>query len=124
SDMVDKGDYVFPKPYEGSYQFIPRPAPRDVSGRILSVFGRITMIGQHDAVAVDLGRKDGIEPGHVLGVYQAGMEYRDPRNGDNITGYARRAGILIVYKSYDLISHAVVMEAKYPLRVEDRVANP
>ena len=50
--------------------------------------------------------------------------HRDPVSGDWIRGYDRRAGILIVYKSYDKVSHALVMDAHHPLRVDDVVGRP
>jgi len=124
SDVVKKGDLLLPLEYERELQFAPRPAPRDRSGRIISVFGGINMIGQYNSVTLDLGFRDGIEPGHVLGVFQKRERHRDPVTGDWVSAYDRRAGILMVYKSYDKVSHALVMEAQHPLRVDDVVGRP
>lgn len=123
-DVVKRGDVLLPLGGQREYEFVPRPAPRDRHGRIISVFGGINMIGQYNSVSLDLGIRDGIEPGHVLGVFQKRGRHRDPVSGDWIAGYDRRAGILIVYKSYDKVSHALVMDAQYPLRVDDVVGRP
>ena len=123
-DVAKKGDVLLPLGSRSDFQFVPRPAPRDRNGRIISVFGGINMIGQFNSVTLDLGLRDGIEPGHVLGVFQKRGRHRDPVSGDWIRGYDRRAGILIVYKSYDKVSHALVMDAHHPLRVDDVVGRP
>jgi hypothetical protein len=121
---VKPGDYVLPRHSEGEYQFLPQPAPAAAQGHILSVFGGIRMIGQYDSVAIDLGHADGIAPGQVFAVLQPRDARRDPRSGKRVQGYDRRAGLLMVYQSYEHISHAVVMEARVPLRVHDLVAAP
>ena len=124
TDVVKKGDLLLPLENRREMQFAPRPAPGDRHGRIVSVFGGINMIGQYNSVTLDLGSRDGIEPGHVLGVFQKRARHRDPVTGDMVKGYDRRAGILIVYKSYAKLSHALVMEAQHPLRVDDVVGRP
>ncbi|MBD3671337.1 MAG: LysM peptidoglycan-binding domain-containing protein [Gammaproteobacteria bacterium] len=124
SYLVNKGYFVLPRQEKSSYQFIPQSAPRESDGRILSVFGGIQMIGQYDAVSLNLGREQGIEPGHVFGVFQPRDAQRDPISGRRIEGYDRRAGVLMVYESYAKFSHAVVMEARVPLRVGDLVGRP
>ena len=124
SSGVNKGYYVLPRHLQGDYQFIPQPPPAQVRGHILSVFGGIQMIGQYDSIAIDLGRSDGIVPGQVFAVLQPREAQLDPRNGELVPGLARHAGLLIVYQAYDHVSHAVVMEARVPLRVHDVVARP
>ena len=124
TEAVKAGYRLFPLEARNEMLFEPRPAPAERYGRIISVFGGINMIGQYNSVSLDLGRRDGIEPGHVLGVYQQRQRYRDPLTGDWVEGQQRRAGILIVYKSYEQVSHALVMEAQRPLRVDDEVRRP
>lgn len=124
TDAVKKGDRLLPLEDDKALRFIPRPAPKFRHGRIISVFGGINMIGQYNSVTLDLGIRDGIEPGHVLGVFQKRARYRDPQTGDWVKAYDRRAGILMVYTSYDKVSHALVMSAQHPLRVDDVVGRP
>jgi hypothetical protein len=121
---VNKGDLVLPRPPEQAYRFLPQPPPVGAQGHILSVFGGIRMIGQYDSVALDLGKAEDIVPGQVFAVLQPRDAQRDPRSGKLVQGYDRRAGLLMVYQVYEHISHAVVMEARVPLRVHDLVAAP
>ena len=44
---------------------------------MIGVEGGLTQAGQHQLVVVNLGARDGIEPGHVLAIYQRGEEITD-----------------------------------------------
>jgi len=73
------GDRLFPVHKEEiDRSFMPRAPERQLEGRIISVVEGVTQIGQHQVVVLNLGRRDGLEPGHVLAVYQAGEVVDDP----------------------------------------------
>jgi hypothetical protein len=38
----------------------------------------VSQIGQHHVVVINRGAADGLAPGHVLGIFQAGQEIEDP----------------------------------------------
>lgn len=124
SYSVNRGDFVLPRPAEETYSFLPQPPPHGTRGHILSVFGGIRMIGQYDSVALDMGKAEGIAPGQVFAVLQPRDAQRDPHSGKRVQGFDRRAGLLMVYQVFDHVSHALVMEARVPLRVQDLVAAP
>jgi hypothetical protein len=74
---VLNGDRLLPHSETEYTQFVPRPPNAEVRGRILSVVDGVSQIGQHQVVALSLGRNDGIEPGHVLGIFEAGRLAND-----------------------------------------------
>jgi LysM repeat protein len=75
---VSIGDRVIPAAAEEPLSnFYPRPAPAGLRGSILSVLNGVTQVGQFDVVAVDLGTRDRLEPGHVFEIFQGGGQERD-----------------------------------------------
>jgi hypothetical protein len=84
---VLKGDRLMPQEREEYPDFVPRAPGAPVEGRIISVVDGVSQIGQHHVVVINKGTADGLEPGHVLGIFQAGVEIAD-RIG---TGMAHRA---------------------------------
>jgi len=67
------GDRLFPvaqDPFPSS--FIPRAFDQSTEGQIVAVIDGVTQIGQYNVVVLNLGRRDGIEMGHVLAVSQQG----------------------------------------------------
>jgi LysM repeat protein len=119
------GDYLVRPPAEGfNSDFYPRPPPRAVRGRILSVFDGVSQIGQYQIVALSRGARDGLEPGHLLDILQTGRKARDPHGPGSIKLPETFAGQLMVFKVEDKVSFALVMEAVREVHVLDVVANP
>ncbi len=107
--------------------FMPHPPNKPMEGRIVSVVDGVTRIGQYQVVALNLGNQDGVEVGHVLAVYQQGETIRDtvsPERNDTVQLPDERAGIVMVFRSFERMSYALVMQATGPLRLYDVVRNP
>lgn len=122
------GDVLVPKKASGLDQtFIPRPPQKPIEGQIISVIDGVSRIGQYQTVVINKGEQDGLETGHVLAVYQKGKKVRDnygPNPGESISLPDQRAGIALVYRTFDQVSYALVMEAYTDMRVYDEVRNP
>jgi len=109
------------------FNFIPRPPIEEVKGEIMSVFQGVAQIGQYNIVVLNVGEREGVEPGHVLAIYQRGVRVRDPNKTwiwNTVDLPDERAGILMVFRVYEKMSYALVMEAQRPLHIRDWVTNP
>ena len=104
--------------------FHPATPEKAVEGRIISVLDGVTQIGQHDVVVLDLGAEQGMERGHVLAVYQTGETIEDPRTEEQVKLPDERAGTLMVFRTFDRLSYALVMGATRTMHVLDTVRNP
>lgn len=102
----------------------PRAPAQDVAGHILSVPGGVRFIGRLDVVALNLGRREGLAPGHVLAVKQRGEQVVDPVTGELLRLPGEEAGLVMVFRPYERVSYALVMRATRSLAVGDRVHAP
>lgn len=57
--------------------FIPRQPTHKIDGRILSVFGGVSQVGQHQIIVLNRGERDNLESGHIVFVRQAGDTIKD-----------------------------------------------
>ena len=57
--------------------FLPRAPDQELTGTIISVVDGVSQVGLHQAVVIDRGTRDGLQPGHVLAVYQKGEVVTD-----------------------------------------------
>jgi len=109
-------------------QFEPRSPDRPVEGRIVHVVDGVTQIGQYQVIVINRGTEHGLEPGHVLSVWQAGARVSDSVDsrlfGRKVQLPDERAGTLMVFKTYDRLSYALVMQAEGPIHTLDNVRNP
>ena len=122
------GDRLIPKrDYGLDETFIPHAPQSAVEGQIISVVDGVSVIGQYQTVVINRGEQDGVETGHVLAVYQTGKTVRDVRDlktSGTVTLPDTRAGILMVIRTFDRVSYALVMEAERDMRIHDFVRNP
>lgn len=124
------GDYLLEADAPLPANFLPRAPEESIDGRIISVVDGISLIGQYQVVVINRGIRHGIEPGHVLTAWHAGEEIVDPVRGGRIVNREKVqlpdevAGTIMVFRSFDRMSYALVMEAQSELEVLDAVRNP
>jgi hypothetical protein len=123
---VRVGDRLFPFEAEAElYSFEPHPVPPDTDGFILANLDPdVTQITQYSSVVINLGAQEGLEPGHVLAIYGKDREVEDQVSGGTIKIPGERSGLVMVYRVYDLVSYALVMQAERAIRLQDRVTTP
>ncbi len=119
------GDYLLPLNKERkTINFLPKAPNNKVKGYIISVINGVTDIGQNNVVALSLGRREGMEEGDVLDIYQGGVTVRDRKANEPVKLPDEKAGILMVFRVFDKVSYALVLEATRVLHVMDVVQNP
>ncbi|WGL15338.1 LysM peptidoglycan-binding domain-containing protein [Microbulbifer bruguierae] len=104
--------------------FQPSAPQVPVDGIILGVEEGVTQVAKYDVVAINRGLREGLEPGHVLAIYKRGATVRDRLARETVKLPDERAGVLMVFRSFEKMSLGLVLEADKPLEVFDLVRNP
>ena len=104
--------------------FFPSAPEGDVNGVIISVFGGVTQVGQYDVVVLNRGEREGMEVGNVLAIYKRGALAKDRIANQTIRLPSERAGLLMVFRTFEKLSYGLVLETERPLAVNDEVRNP
>jgi hypothetical protein len=104
--------------------FYPKPAPDGQEGLIIGLLKGVSSAGQYDAVVLNVGQREQIEPGHVFSIYRTGETIRDPVVNDTVQLPSEHAGILMVFKSFDKVSYGLIMRATNVISVGDEIRNP
>ena len=132
---TEPGDKLFAGGVDVPLDFIPSPPKIRTSGRIMAVSNGVTVIGQYEVVVINRGSADGLAPGNVLAVFQAGEVIPDTANKGFLNEGSRlgakkvrlpdeRTGTFMVFKTFDHLSYGLIMEASDVIRVADLVENP
>ncbi len=125
---VMQGDRLVAQKELLALKFEPRAPDRPIAGSIVHVVDGVTQIGQYQVIVINRGARDGLEPGHILTVWQAGARIQDRIDtglfGRKVQLPDERAGTLMVFKTYDRLSYALVMQAEGPIHTLDKVRNP
>jgi hypothetical protein len=127
-EEIRVGDRLLPEPTRLLSSYVPRAPSAPVDGAIVSVYGdAVSLVGQNQVVALSLGTADGIEPGHVLTILRAGRRVDDrtePGERAQIKLPDEPSGMLMVFRTFQRVSYALVLEISQTVTVGDRVTNP
>jgi hypothetical protein len=121
------GNYLMSEEDVNQFNFLPRSPDREIDGRIISVLAGGSLIGQYDVVVINRGSAAGLEPGHVLRVFQTGRTIRDTERGafgQKVRLPDEAAGTMMVFRTTERLSYALVMEATTDIALLDGVRNP
>lgn len=124
-EEVQIGDRVLPTEARSvDSNFFPSAPEGDLRGEIISVVSGVTQVGQYDVVVLNRGEREGLEVGNVLAIYKKGALTRDRIANETIQLPSERAGLLMVFRTFDKLSYGLVLMTERPLSVSDEVRNP
>ena len=108
--------------------FLPNPPENEVTGTIVNTETGLSQVGRLDVVTLNLGRKDGLKQGTILGIYKVGGEIKDSfakkKTPKKIELPNERAGLLMVFETFKHMSFAIVLESEIGVVINDKVGNP
>jgi hypothetical protein len=136
-----EGDRLLPHTEKDLFtNFMPNSPETDINASIIYARDVLSEIGQYQVVVLDKGASDGIDVGNVFEVFEPGKIVRDsigenrksfedsalidylgkmPRRGDPVQLPDVRAGVIMVFRTFDRVSYALVMEALRPIHIND-----
>ncbi|XOZ32675.1 LysM peptidoglycan-binding domain-containing protein [Halomonadaceae bacterium KBTZ08] len=124
-EEIEPEDRLLPtEEREITTRFQPRAPEDEIRGRMIDVEDGVSNIGQYNVVVINRGEREGLKAGHVLAAYKQGDKARDPKTDDLLRLPSERAGLLMVFRTYDKLSYGLVLQATRPLEVMDEVRNP
>lgn len=123
--------------------FVPHAPETNILGRVLDIYGGVAEAGPESIISINRGSRDGIEIGHVLAINRYGPVIKDPEyvaSKDNSTSSKsdsaailpagmiklpdERVGLLMVFRVFERVSYALVMQASQPINKLDSVSTP
>jgi hypothetical protein len=122
-----EGDILLQVPQEERMDFIPRPPGTQVDGTIMSVIDERTVVADYDVVIINRGSKHGLEPGHVLEVWEAGEQVQDTTRNPKSRRVQlpdERNGVALIFKAYDRMSYGLMWQSDREVKVGDAVRSP
>jgi len=122
------GDRILPtNEQEVVLNYFPMPPEESIKGNIIGVHDGVTQIGRYNVVVIDKGTSDGLKTGHELDIYQRGKIARDPYSpvkNDEVQMPDEYAGKLMIFRPFERVSYALVMQARKDIHVLDKVQTP
>ncbi len=145
---INRGDRLVPRAEALISSYSPHSPDREVKGKIIANAAGLTDSAQYSVVILNVGKREGVEPGVVLATYHAGatVSTRDPDQvgGSSIINKISQAlgggekdpypaevklpdernGLVFVFRSFEKVSYALVLNSRLAIQLGDTVKNP
>ena len=123
---VRRGDRVLPE-YDPMLPtlFYPTNAEDVVAGgQVVRVMGSIGTAAKNSVVTIDRGSLQGVQVGHVFSINQKGEVVTDPKTKERVQLPGQRIGNVMVFKSFEHLSYAYVLDSELPIKVGAGIQPP
>jgi hypothetical protein len=126
---VQTSDQLLPTGKETAFAAVPRAAPADLQAAVSSIYGGLEQTGRYGIITISAGRNKGVEPGQVIALdrFRGNANYRG-RTGDEkvqlIPLPSERYGVAMVFRVFNRLSYAIVLDSSLPVQMGDNVVAP
>ena len=129
---ISTGDRLVAMALPTLNQYVPRAPAGFIRGRIIGMYNGLSTSesGRDSVVSINKGKRDGLEAGHVLAIMRAGITVADPlssKSRDTAPAFKlpdERYGLVFVFRVFDAVSYALVMESTRPISPSDIIQTP
>lgn len=128
TEEIQANDRLVQAPKQTFINYAPHRPEQPIHGRIISAANGVAESGQYYNVAINRGTRDGVELGHVFGIFRQGNAVEIARNTRDLPVLAplptEQVGELFVYRVFEKVSYGLVMKSQNAIHVGDQIAPP
>jgi len=128
---VGAGDKLVAAGRPQPVNYAPRAPSSQIKGRVIAIYGvgvgNVGEAGPQQVISINRGKANGVEVGHVLALYNLGGTVRDTSKGDSSARIQlpdERAGLAFVFRVFERVSYALIMQISKPVAPLDVVQTP
>lgn len=123
---IGRGDRLMPAPKKDIIAYVPHAPEKKIGAQIMTIYGGVNEGGKLSIITLNRGARDGLETGHVLALNRHRNAAGRDDDGQKIDVQLpdERYGLAFVFRTFDRISYALVMESSRSVIIGDTVTNP
>jgi hypothetical protein len=130
------GDKLVPAGKPQIPVYAPRAPSSNIQGQVMALYGDRAQLAEAAIgaiISINRGRSQGVEVGNVFALYRLGITVGaaegakygwTSKSGSDLKLPNERYGLAFVFRVFDRVSYALVMQASRPVNLNDVVQNP
>lgn len=119
------GDRLVPIPPTPIINYVPHAPEKDITARVVAVYGGVSFAGQNNIISINRGSSSGIDIGTVLELGRYGKIIPDRTNDKKPIRLPDEIyGQLFIFRVFNNISYGLVMQVTDVVSVGDVVRTP
>ena len=122
---VNRGDRLINTEEEAYIAYVPHAPDKMIKGRIVSAYNSVNEVAQNSIITLNRGKRDGMEIGHVLAAYRNGEWVKSElKPGKKVKLPDERVGLIFIFRVFDNLSYALVLQSTRQFKLGDVVQTP
>ena len=128
--MYPQRVHWFPDTYARTHTkmaYAPHKPEQAIEAKIMSIYGGLREGGAGSVVSLNRGANDGLEVGHVLGLFRNRISQaidQDTMERVDTPIPEERYALVFVFRVFAKVSYALVLESSRPVTIGDSARNP
>ncbi len=125
-EEMARGDRLLPAPTPEIISYAPHRPEQEIAARIMSIYGGVQEGGTGSVVSLNRGKNDGLEIGHVVALFRKRTSVDVDDNGRRTETPVpeERYALAFVFRVFDRVSYALVVESSKSVIIGDAARNP
>ncbi len=122
---ITSGDRLAVSLPASAIPFVPHSPSKPIHGKVVAGSdGSVGEIPPLSVVVLNRGGRDGVEVGHVLGLFHSEGVVRAANTGRTLRLPEERYGVAMVFRVFPRMAYALILNASRPVHINDVVHNP
>ncbi len=127
-EEIRAGDRLLPMPERGFVSYTPHAPEQEIDARVVSIYNSSALVNaaQNQVVTISAGEYDGLQTGHILKLLTQGARIQDKTDATRpiIKLPSENNGMAMVFRTFERVSYALILNVQTTVRVGDRLVNP
>jgi hypothetical protein len=126
-EEIMRGDRLIPAPPVNIISYVPHRPDNQVAARVMTIYGGVSEGGRASIVSLNRGKNNGLEVGHVLALFRNRISSsidEDTMQRVDTPIPEERYALVFVFRVFNGVSYALVLESSKPVTVGDYARNP
>ena len=125
-EEMARGDRLIPAPPPEIIAYAPHRPEQEVAARVMSIYGGVQEGGTNSVISLTRGKNDGLEIGHVVALFRkrVSLNVDDDGRRTETPIPEERYGLAFVFRVFDRVAYALVVESSKSVIVGDAARNP
>ena len=123
---VSVDDRMLPAGKAEALAFVPHAPPANAAGRVVSIYGGLGEGGRNSIITLSVGKQQGAEPGQVFALYRnrGNVTYTGDGKKEQYDLPEERYGLVFVFRVFNHLSYALVLDSSVSVKVADSARAP
>ncbi|MDR0716155.1 MAG: LysM peptidoglycan-binding domain-containing protein [Azoarcus sp.] len=125
-EEIGTGDLMLPTEGELIFSYAPHAPKETIDSRLISIYRGVAETGKLSVVALSAGKLDGLEAGHALALFRnrGTTTYKEGTKKETYVLPEKRYGTALVFRVFDHVAYALIMDTDGQASIGDAVRNP